>query len=93
MGITPALTAELTSATVRKIAVVKLILLMLFIVLIFFLVLAFRDSSLVPPSSRTRGLRRAREKSFQAFTCVHHAFTKEKNRERFRKNGFATLNG
>src|SRR6266478_7407127 len=39
--ITPASTAELTSATVRKIAVIRLILLMLFIILIFFLVLAF----------------------------------------------------
>jgi hypothetical protein len=41
--ITPASTAELTSATVRKIAVTKLILLMLFIILISFFVLAFRD--------------------------------------------------
>src|SRR5437016_1662292 len=41
MGITPASTAELTSVTVRKIAVIRLILLMLFIILISFLVLAF----------------------------------------------------
>src|SRR5438034_3738939 len=45
--ITPASTAELTSATVRKIAVIRLILLMLFIILVFFLVLAFRDFSLL----------------------------------------------
>src|SRR5437016_4368749 len=45
--ITPASTAELTSATVRKIAVIRLILLMLFIILIFFLVLAFGDFSLL----------------------------------------------
>jgi len=44
---TPASTAELTSATVRNIAAIRLILLMLFIILIFFLVLAFRDSSLL----------------------------------------------
>jgi hypothetical protein len=37
MGITPASTAELASATVRNIAVIKLILFMLFIILISFL--------------------------------------------------------
>src|SRR5438132_4827421 len=44
--ITPASTAKLASATVRKIAVIKLILLMLFIILIFFLVAFFGFSLL-----------------------------------------------
>src|SRR5436309_2684865 len=60
MGITPAPTEELTSATVRQIAVIKLILLMLFIILIFFLVWAFGDFSLLRTQFRpfTRVLRR-----------------------------------
>jgi hypothetical protein len=70
IGITAASTAELTSATLRKIAVIRLILLMLFIVLIFFLVWPFVTFPSVPPSSRTRGLRRAKEKSFQAPSLV-----------------------
>jgi len=32
-----------------------------------FIVLGFRDLSSLPPSSRTRGLRRAKENSFLAF--------------------------
>jgi len=43
-------------------------------IVFLFLVLAVRDFS----SLRTH---------FRPFICVHHSATKEKNRERFRKNG------
>jgi hypothetical protein len=54
--------------------------------------LAFFDFSSCHLRSALAGFGVPRRNQFWPFTCVHHAFTKEKNRERFRKNGFATLN-
>jgi len=59
-----------------------------FICLVFLSVLAFFEFSSLPPSSRTRGLQRAKENSFLAVHLCSSLLYKGKKSGAFQKNGF-----